>query len=61
MSTACFQGNFSMEDGKAAKKSLSKDVYCVTGAEIINLLKASSGTGQLVLTSWQSWRLEKGF
>lgn len=42
------------------EKSLSEDVYCVTGTEIINL-KASSGTGQLVLTSWQSWRWEKGF
>lgn len=60
VSTACFQGRLAMEDGKAVEKSLSKDVYCVTGAKIINLLKALSGTGQLALTSWRSWRLEKG-
>lgn len=61
VSTACFQGRLAMEDGKAVEKSLSKDVYCVTGAKIINLLKALSGTGQLALTSGEAGGWKRGF
>lgn len=40
VSTACFQSSIAAEDGRPVEKSpFSKDVYCLTGTEIINLLK----------------------
>lgn len=55
VSTASSQNSIAVEDGIAVEKTLfSRDVYCLTGAEIINLLKEVSETGPLPLTSGQS-------
>lgn len=50
-STACFQSSIAVEDGRAVGRShFSKGVCCLTGTEIVNLLKELSGTGHLALT-----------
>lgn len=52
VSTACFHSSTAVQDGRAVEKGpFSKDVYCLTGTEIIDLLKELSGTGELAVTS----------
>lgn len=63
VSRACFQciNSIAVEDGKDVEMSpFDKDVCCLIGTEIINQLKELSGTNQLALNSWESWRPEEG-
>lgn len=46
-----FSEYIAVEDGRAVERShFSKGVCCLTGTEIVNLLKELSGTGHLALT-----------